>query len=206
MSTRQTINTVAAAMILAISLGAESKKEIGAIPDNYFRARIDIESKNDLQPVNNCRYAPWKPGKRTYLLSESFSLKEQWEDFKISFVSDADSSASIKLMGAVYTDKQNRQRLAPWIEFDDIRIRGADLTNGDFELLDKKGFLKAWRDPAKSATGTTPFKGKYAVRLWHDQRVAQDIQVKKGQVITITAKVRKSPLQDQVILNKENNH
>ena len=76
-----------------------------------------------------------------------------------------------------------------WVCWDDVTIDGANVVNGGFEALDKKGGMKGWRVNKKNIV--TGADGKKYVKVWHNARAAQKIKVKKGQKVTIKAKVKK---------------
>jgi hypothetical protein len=90
-----------------------------------------------------------------------------------------------------------------WTYYDDFRVEGATLANGDFEEVGADGRVRGWNcvmdrnweTGGEARSGVVPLPGRAAsgshvAVTTHDHRVTQEIAVKKGRTVTVTFRAR----------------
>jgi hypothetical protein len=105
---------------------------------------------------------------------------DRWQTFQFEFTPAADGQVVIELMGTQGTP-------TAWTCYDDFRVDGATLVNGDFEQLGPDGRPKGWRLP-KAAD--LPGAGLHMAIASHDFRTTQPVVVHKDQKVTVRFKAR----------------
>jgi hypothetical protein len=175
-----------------------SKKQV--VPKEaakYHKARIDVNGQSkqvELKPVKGCANVNWwkktpEKGKQ-YLCGQSKALKgDVWEEMEIAFIPQKDGYVAIRLRGGWYCPKGQKKNIPLWVEFDELEVTGAKLKNSGFEKITAKGNAVGWTG-GKLCT-KNPAGGKSSIKVWHNKPADQSIQVKKGQKVTIKAKVKK---------------
>jgi len=195
----QTAKPADAAKIAAPAAKVDDKSAPAAnipIPESAYRARIDVDGmpgKIAMKPVKNCNEADWMKDDKIYrMTSDSGPLKDtEWKAFEISFTPEKDGNVSLVLMGQYFV-KPGEKAISPtWVLFDDVKVTGTELKNGNFSELDDKGKPKLWGGSGELVDVKNPDSGK-AIRVWHNQGATQLLAVKAGQTVTVTAKVQKA--------------
>ena len=124
---------------------------------------------------------------------------DSWQEMEFSFVSKVEGDVSLILMGDGYTDPLTKAQLPVWVYFDDIRVEGVDLANGDFEEHQADGDLVAWRPHVKPAVQIQDpqlaASGSWLVKVAADRRFSQTLHLNAGQTVTVRAKVRGLPVE-----------
>jgi hypothetical protein len=187
---------LAAALAAAITAGQLAAENGNAVPDSAFRARIDVDGlsgKTAMKPVKNCGESGWMGEDKIFrMTSDSGPLKDtEWKNFEISFTPEDDGNVSLCLMGQCFTKQGEKTGSPVWVLFTDVKISGAELKNGSFSELEDTGAPKFWGGGGNLVDIKDPAPGK-AIRVWHDRNVCQQIAVKAGQTVTVTAKVQKA--------------
>ena len=143
-----------------------------------------------LKPGKNMRVAGWMKEKKNYnLYSASKPLTvDKWSDFVVEFTPQADGDVVVYLRGLWWRAKGNKKSTPIYVLFDDVEIIGADLKNTGFEDVDAKGKLKSWSTRGKIVNDAKT--GKNAIKVSTGNSATQKIKVKKGQKVTISAKVK----------------
>ncbi len=133
---------------------------------------------------------------------------EEWTEQSISFTPDISKPVDIYLHGVrIKGDSYFEPR---WVEYDDIRVTGAVLANGDFED-NAAGLPESWvrfgednesdiliHDPAEASSG------EYYIRTWYQSGLrARLLSVQKGQPISIIFKARSTRLQLNPVLEAD---
>ncbi|MBT7055014.1 MAG: hypothetical protein HN976_07990, partial [Lentisphaerae bacterium] len=86
-----------------------------------------------------------------------------------------------------------------WGYFDDVVVTGAELRNGGFEEINAKGLPAGWYIYTPSHSDMLPIlvkgeksahAGTHCVKLWYNGAFSHKLQVRKGQTVTVKAKVR----------------
>lgn len=163
-----------------------------------FRARIDVNGLNDLElkPVENgkLRHISWgSEEKRKFSMTgeDANLVAGKWTEVTFAFIPEQDGVVRVNLMGSWNKAKGKKNNDQVWIYFDSVSVNGAGIINGDFSEVNN-GVPVGWRCAKEQyITGGLDFhSGAAAVKVWHNQPCRQDITVKSGQKVTITAFVR----------------
>ncbi len=128
--------------------------------------------------------ATWKKEKADCRLLIIGKCGEKWEEKWAQFIPAEDCIVEINLMSSSMKDYD--------VAYDNIRIEGASIKNGSFELVDSNGNLQNWRGMGKKYVlkNTDAADGKNCVEVSHNNRAYQVIKCKKGQPVKITFMVR----------------
>ena len=154
--------------------------------------RIDLQVDKDicgLAPDGGSKdlsiaKATWKKDKADCRLQISGNSGKKWEEKWAQFIPAEDCIVEINLMSSSMKDYD--------VAYDNIRIEGASIKNGSFELVDSNGNLQNWRGMGKKYVlkNTDAADGKNCVEVSHNNRAYQVIKCKKGQPVKITFMVR----------------
>jgi len=162
------------------------------------QARIDLDSRQ--HPVTmtageGCKVQDWAQPVGCYLSATWDGLPtDRWQEISFSFTPQADGQVILKLMGAGVRVPGSDEFLTVWTYTDNVRVEGAELVNGDFEVGEKQGLPEGWRKDvglgllihdAKLAAS-----GEYCVKTAHNQRFAQVLKVTAGRMVTLRMMVR----------------
>ena len=90
------------------------------------------------------------------------------------------------LMGSYASEEKSRE----WVWFDGIGATGATLKNGSFENLDGNGTPRDWVVNDKVDIGGNAQDNSVAVKVNHDHRTFQNIEVKAGIPVTVICVVK----------------
>jgi len=159
--------------------------------------RIDINgrfSKVELKPLESSghkiQFGTWlKPEDvKRYLTVNLKGDSTKWSEGKISFIPLADGRISISLLGPYIRGKKPGAKPVG-VYYDEIKINGKLVKNGDFE---KK--LTRWtlgkskvNIPARIVTDKNIVKfGKRCILAWHNATARTVIKVKKGEKVEIS--------------------
>jgi hypothetical protein len=126
--------------------------------------------------------------KEYYLCAFGGPVTEDWTAYEFSFIPEEDGNVTLFLRGPLFVPEKSPGSSPIWVAYDNLVITGAELENPDFE----NGQLDGWKcipgnivkDPGGAQSGKT------YVKALHDLPVAQDIQVKKGEEVTIQFQVK----------------
>ena len=127
-----------------------------------------------------------------YIVAIGGSVGEEWAAYEFSFIPEDDGKVTLQLMGP-FMDPETTQGTPPiWVAYDNLAVTGADVENPDFENGDGQGSLDGWNSKPENLVMNSggAQSGKNYVRVSHDKNVRQDIQVKKGQEVTIKFQVK----------------
>ena len=117
----------------------------------YGELRVDVRCGGDLtiKSVDAGSYKSriMKPG---FALIMTPKLTDQWQTVEFSFIPAADGRVSL----CFQTTGSKKAELIQPVLIDDIKVTGAEIRNGSFETLNKKGALIGWR-VGKNAKLTT---------------------------------------------------
>ena len=126
--------------------------------------------------------------RRTYICVHGKPLPGGgWEAFEMSFTPAADGMVTIRLMGMCYREKGAEANTPVWILWDDVKVWGAELLNGEFDLFDHDGSLLGWT--VGNAENIVVFQGNKCVKAAHDYPVFQQIRVVRDREVIVRAKV-----------------
>lgn len=151
-----------------------------------------------LKPLHGCDVCAWAKPLGSRLAARKTGLPvDSWAELSFSFVPQEDAQVWLILLGDAYTDPAGKSRVPVWAYVDDLRVKGAQLRNGDFEQQDAGGKPLGWRphvkpgillhDPRLAASG------EWLVKVAFDRRFMQPLRLKAGIPVTIRARVRGVP-------------
>lgn len=175
----------------------------GGVGKGGPQARIDLGTPRGpvrlkvIEPSDGVKagYASWLgKGDRDSMVVTHIDLDGQtWAPFSFTVEPLADGALDLNLKGKFIKGGGEL-----WVIYDDLQVEGATLANGDFEQgSDVKGWTLDWVKSGKKAElvhgdGLVQ-QGKSALRVNHDAKAGQTLQVKAGQRITISGSVRLAP-------------
>lgn len=181
-------------LLLTLLAAAAASSVSAAAVRNVFR--IDLQGDKGLGMVykngsegTTGSQAGWLKEKKDTRLIVTGPISQEWKEFSFTFVPKADGKVSLNLM----SDNPKFQ-----VSYDNIRVTGATIANGDFETaakqadrpdrwwpMGKPGFVK-------EAQGGS---GKNFVTCAHNDRWNQPISCKAGEAVTVTfqAKLAEAP-------------
>ncbi len=172
----------------------------GGIP---AQARIDVQGLGEppltMKPDRGSEVATWAKPSGVRLTGDTDDLpSDEWREFEYSFVPDADGAVEMQLMGQGHMSATEGDYIPLWVYFDDVSVEGAELANGGFEERDAAGRPAGWANSEQGGflvvDEGSAFSGECAVKVWHNGRFRQTIQVTAGAPVTIRAMVRAEPV------------
>ena len=171
--------------ILVTLFAAIAATAVSAAPAGN-RFRIDMQGEKGLGLVYKSgsegtigSQAGWLKEKKDTRLLVIGTITDEWKEFSFTFVPKADGRASINLM----SDNPKFQ-----VSYDNIRVTGATIANGDFETAKQSDRPDRWWPMGKpvyvkDAQGAS---GKNFVLCAHNDRWNQSFPCKAGEAITVT--------------------
>ena len=144
--------------------------------------------------------APSNPGwlseeiRQYYIVAIGGEAGKEWAVYGFGFIPEEDGNVQLRLIGPNMNPETTPQI---WVAYDNLVVTGADVKNPDFEKGDGQGSIDGWTSKPENVVQNSGSaqSGKNYVRVTHKKFVAQDIQVKKGQEVTVQfqAKVSEEP-------------
>ena len=177
--------------ILVTLFAAIAATAVSAAPAGN-RFRIDMQGEKGLglvyksgSEVTSGSQALWLKEKKDTRLIVTGPISQEWKEFSFTFVPKADGRASINLM----SDNPKFQ-----VSYDNIRVTGATIANGDFETAKQSDRPDRWWPMgkpgfAKEAQGGS---GKNFVTCAHNDRWLQTFSCKAGEAVTVTFLARQA--------------
>lgn len=172
---------------------------VSGFADAKARGRIDVSGTGGnvvltpkKNPAGGYSLNPDWAGvnKSKYIASESAILKTgDWHDYSMSFIPAEDGKVDIILAGVWHAEKGASKPVPVWVIWDKIEVQGADIVNGDLLRIDAEGKPEGWKLKEENCLEAD---GKKYLKTWHNSKALQTITVKKGQEVTISAKVKKA--------------
>ncbi len=154
--------------------------------------RMDISGNNGvtMSPKSasegvTVKQASWLKDKKDTRLCASVKVTNEWKEHSFTFMPKKSGKFTLNLMSASKKDQ---------VSCDNIRIKGANILNGDFEKMHPKR-PQNWRQvgaEAKVVTDGTAQSGKNFVTVNHDNRWIQTINCKEGEAVTVTFCVKEA--------------
>ena len=124
------------------------------------------------------------PGKGEYYNIHSVDLTGEWKTFSISFVPTGKSFIFSFRGGPTHGN---------WVDYDDIKVEGAELYNPSFEIINDDNEIDGWRyynaNSAKIGQNDAG-EGKNYVTCSALAAIRQGMKTVPGQKVTITFKAR----------------
>ncbi len=174
--------------LLLSLLAATAAAAVTAAPaGNQNQFRIDVQGEKELGLVYRSgsegttgSQAGWLKEKKDTRLVVKGAIADEWKEFTFTFVPKADGRARLEIMS---------DDIKFFVAYDNFRVTGATLANGDFETAGKQPDRpdRWWpmRKPVyvKDAQGAS---GKNFVLCAHNDRWIQSLPCKAGEAITVT--------------------
>lgn len=179
-------------------IGLVALSALAAHADQRDEARIDLNGEGDqvqldvsaISSGGKWVHAAWRKEMAPYQINATFPASEKWEEGSITFVPQSDGKVVLQLAGP------NVKKQAVWVAYDDVRVIGAELKNGGFELKNASGAPQNWYRPQNNETEVATlrdknaFEGTTCAAVWHNSRFTQALQVKKGKPVTVLFRMR----------------
>jgi len=171
----------------------------GAVP-SWARCEIQKQSKDMLIDAGkNSEILTWAKPAGIRLKAKSAELDEKWRQFTFKFTPKVDGQVRLELRGRPLRSTINHADFIPiWTYWDNLRVEGATLANGDFEDVDpKSGKLTGWQQSSQALRVTAPgiaASGKACVKTWFLGSINQVIDVKQGVTVTVQCQIRGEPI------------
>ena len=195
---------IKAMLLTALLLGA------GVATVHANKARLDVFSndKIELKPVsgpqggyfNNINWGD-KEKRKFSLCGETATLSnDKWVMATFSFIPQESGKVNVQLKGAYTRGKDKKNIDQNWVYFDDVKVTGATVVNGDFEEevlvkeepMPKGWWLASWQKVkgifVKDKTQAS--QGNNCIKVWHNCACSQSIDVVKDQEVKITVMVK----------------
>ena len=183
-------------------------RQFGSIPfmPGLPAAQIRIDVQGDRQAKSSSMTAgdgasapDWAIKWNRLVTTFGTARADRWKQCRFEFMPQQDTTVRLELMGT----QSPAGTVITWTCYDDFRVEGAELVNGDFEEPANKGRVPGWGCAVKSQRkvtssgqagvvdmGDAAASGRYAAMTSHDQRIAQSIAVKKGQKVVVSFQAR----------------
>jgi len=160
------------------------------------QARIDIDARQQaivLEAGTGCSVATWAQPAGCYLTATREGLPtDRWEHLTFSFTPRSDGEITLKIMGAYEPIPGTEDSIPIWVYSDDLRVEGAELANGSFEVLGEGGVPVGWEAGAGLLIRDAELAadGECCVKTSHNYRFVQQLAVAAGRTVTVSLKVR----------------
>ena len=150
----------------------------------------------------NCEVLEWAKPPGSRLRAKSPELGTEWQEFAFTFTPKADGQVRLELRGRPLASTIKTNTYVPvWTYWDDVRVEGAGLANGDFEQPGAKGAAPAdWSKSSQALWLTVPgvaASGRSCVKTWFLGSVSQVIDVKQAVPVTVRCKIRGEAVLEQ---------
>ncbi|NOY81567.1 MAG: hypothetical protein GXP31_11270 [Kiritimatiellaeota bacterium] len=165
---------------------------------SWARCEIQAAGRNHtplMDAGKGCSVREWAKPIGCRLAAKSPELGVKWVPFTFTFVPRADGRVRLELRGRPLRSTLQKDRFIPvWTYWDDLRVTGATLVNGDFEQAAAKragpaGWIASHQALWVAAPGVAA-SGKRCVKTWFLGTMSQEITVKKGVPVTVKCQVR----------------
>ena len=163
--------------------------------------RIDVQGNREadspsMEPGKGADAPDWAVKWNRLVTTFGTARADRWKSCRFEFMPLEDATVRLELMG---TQSPAGSTVA-WTYYDDFRIEGAELINGDFEEAEQDGRTPGWsyaRDrsqeglqPGVVNLGSDAASGRRAGKASHDFRISQSITVKKGTKVVVLFQAR----------------
>ncbi len=162
---------------------------------------LDVDSVSEGGKATGANWPGTDPAKHVII---EFPANAGWKQASFTFIPHKTGRVALSLLGAyVRISSESKELIPVLIAYDDFKIEGATLKNPSFETADATGNPENWRvnnsteglppiddrNRAKILTGNV-VDGEKALRVWHNSRVHQSLQVEAEKPVTITFSYR----------------
>ncbi|MBT3378848.1 MAG: hypothetical protein HN742_40980 [Lentisphaerae bacterium] len=166
--------------------------------------RVDVQGERgaenlSMEPGTGATAPSWARKWNRLVAAFGAARADQWQECQFEFMPKADATVRLEVMG---TQSLGATPLV-WTYYDDFRVQGAELVNGDFETIGDGGKIPGWNcvlderfetvGPGEAGVVRKPelaASGECMARTSHDHRVTQGIKIIKGRKVTVNFKAR----------------
>ncbi len=174
---------------------------LAASPARYGRIDVySVDGSFDVRDVHVCPGAQmldvrWRgEGMAATGATAQARVRGRWREIWIEVTPERDGKLQINFQGEYYQKVGDDDVRLVWV--DDIRVHGADVTNGDMEDLEPDGKPCGWifsgttSAEAVSCDGSIASSGKVCASVWWGSQLRQVIDVRGGEPVRVTAVFR----------------
>ena len=184
--------------ILAIALFAAA----AVCMAQQAQVRVDIDGTAEKVPLTTVKSEQglsvdnpgWMKENKDYYMCVSGgpNIGSTWTNYELSFIPEKDGKVRLVLMGPWFKAKDAQDITPIWVAYDNLIVTGAEVKNPNFENINDQGMFEGWEgNPASVVKGQDDAQsGKNYIKVWHNQSAAQNIDVKKGQKVTIKFNIK----------------
>lgn len=162
---------------------------------------LDVDNVSEGGKATGANWAGTDPAKHMII---EFPANAGWKQASITFIPHKTGRVALSLLGTYSRVSPSSKELTPvFIAYDDFKVEGATIKNPSFEASDADGKPDDWtinnsteglppiddRNRAKIVTGNA-VDGEKALRVWHNSRANQTLQVEAEKPVTITFSYR----------------
>lgn len=170
--------------LLTLALAAGLASIVSAVDFRVDISGNKIELENKDAKGLRVQTDGWLGENRNQRLLYIGPVSGQWEEKSFSFTAKKDGTVGINLMGTI------NKKGAPLIAYDDVKVNGKALVNGSFEQTAAKG-IPGWGGWGSAKVMTDGgADGKNYVLANHVHALNQRINVKAGETVTVSFKVK----------------
>jgi len=166
--------------------------------------RIDVQAdrsaeKSSMAPGEGADAPDWAVKWNRLVATFGTARADRWKPCRFEFTPLEDATVQLELMGT----QSPAGGLLAWTYYDDFRVEGAELVNGDFEEPAQNGRSPGWNCVMEKQSegagqdraavvelGDQAASGRYAARTSHDHRINQRIAIRKGQKVVVSFQAR----------------
>lgn len=145
--------------------------------------------------------ANWPGTDPTKHMVVELSASTGWREASFTFHGKKSGRVILTLMGPYARISAHEKELySTLVAYDDIKVEGATIKNGDFEGADTAGIPTDWRlfdvpnslPPVteKNRAGIVTRDSGKAARVWHNSRLSQTLQIEADKPVTVTLSYR----------------
>lgn len=126
-------------------------------------------------------------------------LDEEWKEFVLRFVPSTDGDLELTLQGVRVADPDRDVLVRRWVDYDALRVEGAELSGGGFEQgqdARPDGWRPVGRDEEVQSmiNGGDASEGRSYVRVWYEGGLRTRLQnAQAGRPVVIRFTARRSP-------------
>lgn len=178
------------AFLMAASGWASADSLPVARVDFLLRDDISVEILN-VSEGGQAEEAAW--GDSRTIVSK-FPVTTTWESHSITLHPVTDGRVTVLLMG-----NDSKARPPVFIRYDAVSSSNDALGNGGFEKVDKHGVPVNWvsvntpdleQENKATVDSGKAFEGTKSIRVWHNSRYVQTLQLTAGEDVTFTFQCR----------------
>lgn len=162
------------------------------------QVRVDVNGAEDKVPLAAVKSEQglsvdnpgWmKENKECYVcVSGGNKVGSDWTTYEFSFIPGKDGKVTLNFMGPWFKAQDAKDITPIWVAYDNLIVTGAEVQNPNFDSLNDQGLFQGWE--CNQANVVKGQDGKNYAKAWHNQRIAQTVDVKKDQKVTVKFNIK----------------